>query len=91
MGIVYDTASVALMHALAAAREIAASDTRRHGLIGRHELRPLRVYTSDQAHSSVEKAMIVREVRLDVFADPIVDRLDLAPRILLAGGDLLGH
>ncbi|MBK5187217.1 MAG: aminotransferase class V-fold PLP-dependent enzyme [Gemmatimonadaceae bacterium] len=59
MGIVYDTASVALMHALAAAREVAGSEIRKRGLIGRGELRPLRVYASDQAHSSVERAMIV--------------------------------
>ena len=60
MGIVYDTASVALMHALACAREVAGGEIRRRGLAGRGgELRPLRVYASDQAHSSVEKAMIV--------------------------------
>ncbi len=58
-GIVYDTASVALMHALAAAREVCGSDIRRRGLAGRDDLRPFRVYASDQAHSSVEKAMIV--------------------------------
>ena len=60
MGIVYDTASVALMHALAAAREVAGGEIRKRGLAGRgNELRPLRVYASDQAHSSVEKSMIV--------------------------------
>ncbi|MEO7039734.1 MAG: pyridoxal-dependent decarboxylase [Gemmatimonadaceae bacterium] len=59
MGIVYDTASVALMHALAAAREVAGSEIRKRGLVGRAELKPLRVYASDQAHSGVEKAMIV--------------------------------
>ncbi|HEV7703581.1 MAG TPA: pyridoxal-dependent decarboxylase [Gemmatimonadaceae bacterium] len=60
MGIVYDTASVALMHALAAAREIAGGEIRKRGLAGRGgELRPLRVYASDQAHSSVEKSMII--------------------------------
>ena len=59
MGIVYDTASVALLHALAAAREVAGSEIRTRGLIARSELQPLRVYASDQAHSSVEKAMIV--------------------------------
>ncbi len=59
MGIVYDTASVALMHALAAAREAAGSEIRARGLAGRPDLTTLRVYTSDQAHSSVEKAMIV--------------------------------
>jgi len=58
-GIVYDTASVALMHALAAAREAAASDVRRRGIAGRGDLGAFRVYASDQAHSSVEKAAIV--------------------------------
>jgi aromatic-L-amino-acid decarboxylase len=59
MGIVYDTASVALMHALAAARELAGRESRKRGLVGRAEMKPLRVYASDQAHSSAEKAMIV--------------------------------
>ena len=60
MGIVYDTASVALMHALGAAREVTGRDIRTRGLAGRSdEVRAMRVYTSDQAHSSVEKAMIV--------------------------------
>jgi len=58
-GIVYDTASVALMHALAAAREVAAIDVRRRGIAGRAELGAFRVYASDQAHSSVEKSAIV--------------------------------
>ncbi|HMA01396.1 MAG: pyridoxal phosphate-dependent decarboxylase family protein [Gemmatimonas sp.] len=60
MGIVYDTASVALLHALAAAREVAGSEIRERGLAGRGaEARTMRVYASDQAHSSIEKAMIV--------------------------------
>ncbi|MGH7623640.1 MAG: pyridoxal phosphate-dependent decarboxylase family protein [Gemmatimonadaceae bacterium] len=58
-GIVYDTASVALMHALAAAREVATRDVRRRGIAGRGDLGAFRVYASDQAHSSVEKAAIV--------------------------------
>ena len=56
-GVVYDTASMSTMHALAAAREQAAPHTRKVGLIGRH-LPTLRIYTSDQAHSSVEKGAI---------------------------------
>ena len=56
-GVVYDTASVAIMHALAVAREEAAPSTRKLGLTARN-LPRFRVYTSDQAHSSVEKAMI---------------------------------
>src|SRR5215212_5526928 len=56
-GVVYDTASVGIMHALAVAREQAAPCTRKLGLTGR-SLPRFRVYTSDQAHSSVEKAVI---------------------------------
>ncbi len=57
-GIVYDTASISTMHALAAAREEAASSVRALGISGRDELPTFRIYTSDQAHSSVDKAAI---------------------------------
>ena len=56
-GVVYDTASISTMHALAAAREAAAPNVRSQGLAGR-DLPVFRIYTSDQAHSSVEKAAI---------------------------------
>src|SRR5881398_3644058 len=56
-GVVYDTASISTMHALAAAREQAAPNTRKLGLSGRN-LPAFRIYTSDQAHSSVEKGAI---------------------------------
>ena len=56
-GVIYDTASVGIMHALAVAREEAAPATRKLGLTNR-DLPRLRVYTSDQAHSSAEKAAI---------------------------------
>ena len=56
-GVVYDTASVGIMHALAVAREEAVPATRKLGLTDRN-LPRLRVYTSDQAHSSAEKAAI---------------------------------
>ena len=57
-GVVYDTASVALLHALGAAREGLGLDARRRGLAGRADVPALRVYASDQAHSSVEKAAV---------------------------------
>ncbi|MGZ5545733.1 MAG: pyridoxal phosphate-dependent decarboxylase family protein, partial [Limisphaerales bacterium] len=56
-GVVYDTASVGIMHALAVAREEAAASTRQLGLTNR-DLPRLRIYTSDQAHSAAEKAAI---------------------------------
>ena len=57
-GVVYDTASVALLHALAAAREELGYDARRAGLAGRADVPALAVYASEQAHSSVEKAAV---------------------------------
>jgi aromatic-L-amino-acid/L-tryptophan decarboxylase len=56
-GVVYDTASVGVMHALAVAREEAAPSTRKLGLTNR-DLPRFHIYTSDQAHSSAEKAAI---------------------------------
>src|SRR5213079_2631827 len=56
-GVVYDTASVAIMHALAVAREEAAPSTRKLGLINRGLAR-FRIYTSHEAHSAAEKAAI---------------------------------
>jgi aromatic-L-amino-acid/L-tryptophan decarboxylase len=57
-GVIVDTASVSTMVALAAAREAADLDVRQRGLAGRPDLPLLRIYTSEQAHSSVEKAAI---------------------------------
>ena len=57
-GVVYDTASVGIMHALAVAREQAAPSIRKLGLAGRSDLPRLRIYTSDQAHNAAEKAAI---------------------------------
>ncbi|MDQ2824252.1 MAG: pyridoxal-dependent decarboxylase, partial [Verrucomicrobiota bacterium] len=56
-GVVYDTASISTMHALATAREQVAPNTRKLGLSGR-DLPTFRIYASDQAHSSVEKGAI---------------------------------
>ncbi len=58
-GVVHDTASVSTLVALAAAREADASlAVRARGLAGRPDLAPLRVYCSEHAHSSVDKAAI---------------------------------
>jgi aromatic-L-amino-acid decarboxylase len=57
-GVIMDTASMATMTALAAAREQADLDIRVRGMAGRGDLPPLRVYTSEHAHSSVEKGAI---------------------------------
>jgi len=56
-GIINDTASVNSFLALAAARERTGLNIRREGMTGR-SLPALRVYCSDQAHSSIEKAAL---------------------------------
>lgn len=57
-GIIYDTASVSSMHAIAAAREGVELRIREEGMSGRNDLPLLRVYVSEQAHSSIEKGVI---------------------------------
>jgi aromatic-L-amino-acid decarboxylase len=57
-GVIYDTASVATMHAVAAAREALNLRVREEGMSGRADLPLLRLYASEQSHSSVEKALI---------------------------------
>ena len=58
-GVINDTASVSTLVAIAAAREALARRVREEGLAGRSDLPRLRMYCSEQAHSSVEKAGIV--------------------------------
>src|SRR5437588_9183021 len=57
-GISYDTASVSSMHAIAAAREGVELRIREEGMSGRKDLPLLRVYASEQAHSSIDKGII---------------------------------
>jgi aromatic-L-amino-acid decarboxylase len=57
-GIIYDTASVSSLHAIAAARESLNLRIREDGMAGRADLPRLRVYCSEQSHSSIEKAVI---------------------------------
>src|SRR5919201_923508 len=52
-GMVYDTASTASFHAVCAARELVAPETRLRGSTGN-----LVLYTSEQSHSSIEKGAI---------------------------------
>jgi aromatic-L-amino-acid decarboxylase len=58
-GVIYDTASISTLHALAAAREMKVPDVRVKGLAGRVELPRLRIYCSEHAHSSVDKAVLL--------------------------------
>ncbi len=59
-GIMYDTASISIMHAMAAAREqLDDLELREHGMAGRKDLPRLRVYASEHAHSSIDKAALI--------------------------------
>src|SRR5260221_6958308 len=57
-GIIYDTASVSSMHAIAAARAGVEMRIRQEGMSGRTDLPLLRAYASDKAHSSIDKGII---------------------------------
>ncbi len=59
MGIIMDTASVSSLCAIAAAREaVPGLRVREEGLAGRADVPRLRLYCSEQAHSSIEKDAI---------------------------------
>ncbi|MFA7229403.1 MAG: pyridoxal-dependent decarboxylase, partial [Melioribacteraceae bacterium] len=61
-GLIYDTASVSSMHAIAAARESAGFDIRKNGMSG---IPKLRLYCSEHAHSSIEKGALTLGIGLE--------------------------
>ena len=80
-GHINDTASASTLVALAAAREALGQDIRQRGMAGRPELPQIVVYASEQAHSSVEKAVITLGLGRDGFRPVPVDaeyRMDVA-------------
>ena len=65
-GMVHDTASLSSMHAIAAAREnLPGLDIRTRGMTGRADLPKLKLYCSEQAHSSIDKGAITLGVGID--------------------------
>lgn len=88
-GIIYDTASVSTMHAIAAAREMIAPEARQEG-----EARGLTLYTSEHAHSSVEKGAMtlgigqrnIRKIACDAQFRIRPDLLEAAIEADLAAG-----
>ncbi len=58
-GLIYDTASISTLHAIAMAREKLNLQIRERGMSGRTDLPLLRVYCSEQTHSSIDKAVIL--------------------------------
>lgn len=77
-GEIFDTASVSTLHAMAAAREQAAPEAREEG-----QERNLVVYTSEMAHSSVEKAAILLGLgRKNVRKIGVDDEFRMRPELL---------
>jgi aromatic-L-amino-acid/L-tryptophan decarboxylase len=64
-GVLINGASLATMYALVAAREATDPSIRERGMAGRDDLAVLRVYTSEHAHSSIDKAMIALGLGLE--------------------------
>lgn len=58
-GIIYDTASISTLHAIAMAREKLNLNIRELGMSGRTDLPLLRIYCSEHVHSSIDKAVIL--------------------------------
>jgi aromatic-L-amino-acid decarboxylase len=83
-GIIYDTASISSMHAIAAAREqLTDLRIREEGLAGRPEVPRLRLYTSEQAHSSIKKAAITLGLGMaGVCKIPVDENFRMKPEAL---------
>ncbi len=95
-GIIYDTASVSTMHAIAAARERAGLKVRDLGMSGRDDLPLMRVYASEHVHSSIDKGVItvglglrsLRKIECNERFEMIPQRLAAAIEEDLAAGYL---
>jgi len=91
-GVIYDTASISTLHALAAARQAAIPNVRPDGVVAGH----VSVYCSEQAHSSIDKAVItlglgvraLRKIAVDDDFRMRPDLLETAIRQDRAGGVL---
>ena len=82
-GIIMDTASMASLVAIAGAREALDLDIRRKGMAGRDDLPRLRLYTSEQAHSSIEKGAIALGIgQENVRMIPTDDDFRMVPQAL---------
>ncbi len=82
-GVINDTASSSTLYALAAARESTGLDIRARGMAGRQDLAPFRIYTSVEAHSSVDKAAITLGLGAEnVIRIPTDEAFRMSPEML---------
>jgi aromatic-L-amino-acid decarboxylase len=84
-GLLTDTASTSSLIALAAARQAAGIDAAAAGIGGRPDVPALRVYASEEAHSSIEKACMTLGLgRAALVRIPTNGRFELQPDALEA-------
>ena len=77
-GIIYDTASTSSMHAIASAREQLDFGFREKGMAGRSDVPRLRLYCSEQAHSSIEKGALTLGIGLEgIRKIPVNDKFEM--------------
>jgi aromatic-L-amino-acid decarboxylase len=82
-GVIYDTASISSLHALAAAREAALPGVRDHGMARATKGAGVRVYCSEHAHSSIDKAAILLGLGLHAVRHiPADDRFQMRAEAL---------
>jgi aromatic-L-amino-acid/L-tryptophan decarboxylase len=78
-GVIYDTASVSTLHALATARDVTLPDVRSKGHAGRQ----LVVYCSEHTHSSIDKAVLMLGLGWDNLRKiPCDENLSMLPQKL---------
>lgn len=78
-GVIYDTASVSTLHALATARDVTLPDVRSRGYAGRQ----LIVYCSEHTHSSIDKAVLMLGLGWDNLRKiPCDEKLSMIPERL---------
>jgi aromatic-L-amino-acid/L-tryptophan decarboxylase len=83
-GVIYDTASISTLHALATAREVAVPHVRDRGLVQPGAPAPC-VYCSEHTHSSIEKAVVTLGLGLDAIRRvPADERFAMRPDALRA-------
>ncbi|MEJ2493562.1 MAG: pyridoxal-dependent decarboxylase [Ignavibacteriaceae bacterium] len=83
-GIVYDTASTSSLHAIAASREYNPHlKIREKGMAGRNDLPRLRVYASEHAHFSIDKAVVTLGLGIEgIRKIPSDDKFRMIPGAL---------
>ncbi len=82
--IIYDTASISSLHAIACAREKAYPQIiRNEGLSGNSKIPKMRIYVSEEAHSSIEKSAITLGIGIqNVRKIPTDNNFSMIPKEL---------